>query len=866
MAASFSISGGGLGFSSWNRDLGCLQPVMGFYTKMPDDANCIFSRQKRAMKHILPRRTVGLWGQEKIQAQADTIRASYPNEAKSVVYPKKWEDLWEYFDAHDLYFAGSWNLRRVIELLAEENTIDNYDRDMFDAVTDWAYTWLALAQNRQKLSQWDTQIDILSIFNAEDWEKVSTTEPVVMSILRRSLKYWYDYFCENGFDIGDAESTPIPNTVESHHQQSTTSPLLPAEYPVRCSSATLDMSTNASLVSPVENHRNLQHGHARAAQPHQSSSKGSAANAGNSPSSSSSSRTLSGWVATGVDPIHGPIVQRTAGPSQERKDKPGSGSGSAPNTECKNQDKRKLHHHQFHKLSFTACTCKKCEESSRSIYVTVPYGGEELSPENLKMLLEYFGRWGQVESSLITNRKSCLIRFKSDMSAETVGKLALGVSIPSISKQRIFVRPAFFSKHYQPKQMNTGSLGDNSVGIQTVPSGPATPDSDRQRIASVIQPIIQHGVYYHSPPPGLHPAPQYYGPAQHYSSTTGTEQRGQPAQERPVYSYDGGVTQLGEQENTGTVIRRKVQTRGRLPSEWEVAGTSSAEPARVLDLTPVAPAVPGPVPAAPVSPVADETGGSTNLPTGSRKGKAQTQPKRNSKWKLKIKSKGKNAAKEAAPAAAPADATTTNLPASIADEAVDPGKVTAMVEMEPEGEKTAEQKGKGKATDPAPQQAAEGGHPADTGGSLKLARTRKKKKPQAAEEIVVPAAEPDGKQILAKEEAVPCLVVSPLPVINTFPATGSASLPAAAATAAEADDSASHAVVIDENRRPVDVVPGWPRGFDPFPRRPPMRSKTFSAPTSAVRKDNDTLAVCAGGGGGGGARRPFVSHSAHTSL
>ncbi|KAK4219069.1 hypothetical protein QBC37DRAFT_167576 [Rhypophila decipiens] len=821
MAASFPIGGGGLAFSSWNRNLRCLQPVMGFYTKMPDDAKCIFSRQKRAMKHILPRRTVGLWGQEKIQAQADTIRASYPNEAKSVVDPKKWEDLWEYFDAHDLYFAGSWNLRRVIELLFEENAIDNYDRDMFDAITDWAYTWLALAQNRQKLSQWDTQIDILSIFNAEDWEKVRTTEPVVMSILRRSLKYWYDYFCENGFDICGAESTPLPNTVESHHQQ-------------------------------IESHRNLQHGHARAAQPHQSSSKGSAANAGNSPSSSSSSRTLSGWVATGVDPIHGPIVQRTAGPSQERKDQPGSGSGSgsAPNTECKNQDKRKLHHHQFHKLSFAACTCKKCEESSRSIYVTVPYGGEELSPENLRMLLEYFGRWGQVESSLITNRKSCLIRFKSDMSAETIGKLALGVSIPSISKQRIFVRPAFFSKHYQPKQMNTGSLGDNSVDIQTGPSGPATPDSDRQRIASVIQPIIQHGVYYHSPqphgyvspPPGLHPAPQYYGPAQHYSSTTGTEQRGQPAQERPVYSYDGGVTQLGEQENTGTVIRREVQTRGRLPSEWEVAGTSSAEPARVLDLPPVAPAVPGPVPAAPVSPVADKTGGSTNLPTGSRKGKAQTQPKNKTKWKLKNKGKGKNATKKAAPAAAPADATSTNLPASIADEAVDPGKATAMVEMEPEGEKTAEQKGKGKATDPAPQPAAEGRHRADTGGSLKLARTRKKKKPQPAEEeIVVPAA--------AEPEPEP---------------DRSASLPAAAAAAAEADNSVSHAVVVDENRRPFDVVPGWPRGFDPFPR-PPMRSTAFRAPTCAVRKDNDTLAVWAGGGGGG-ARRPFVSHSAHTSL
>ncbi|KAM7205354.1 hypothetical protein V8F33_001185 [Rhypophila sp. PSN 637] len=799
-----------LAFSFWNQDLRSLQPVMGFYTKMPDDAKCIFSLgNKRAMKHILPRRAVGLWGQEKIQAQADTIRASHPNEAKSVVAPTKWEDLWEYFDAHDLYFAGAWNLRRVIELLAEENAITNYDPDMFDAITDWAYTWLALAQNRQKLSRWDKRIDILSIFNAEDWQKISTTEPVVMSILRQSLKYWYDYFCDNGFDIGDAEYTPIPDSVESHHRQ-------------------------------IQNHRNLQHKHARTVQPHKSSSKASASNASNSRSSSSSSRTLTGWIAKGVDPIHGPIVQRTAGASQERKDQPGS--GSAPNTECKNQDKRELHRDQLHKVSFAACACKKCEESSRSIFITVPYRVGDLSAENLKMLLDYFGRWGQVENCLVTRPRSCLLRFKSDMSAETVGKLALGVTIPSISKQRISVRHAFFSKHYQPEQMNTGSLRDNYVGIQPVPSGPATPDSDRQRIASSIQSIVQHGAYYHPPrphgyvssPPSLHPAPQYYGPIQHYNSTTGTERRGQPAQERPVYSHDGGVTQLGKEENTGTVIRRKVQTLGRLPSEWEVAGTSSAEPAQVLDLPPV----------------------------------AQTQPKRRTNWKLKRQSKGKNAAKKAAPATASADAT-TNLPASIADEAVDPGKVTAIVEMEPEGEKTAEQKGKDKATAPAPQPAE--GHRADTGGSLKLARTRKKKKPQPAEEeLVVPAAEPepepDSKQIVAKEEAVPCVVVSPLPVINTLPATGSASLPAAAA---EADNSVSHAV--DENR-PFDVVPGWPRGFDPFPR-PPMRSTTCRrAPASvletappAVRKDSDTLAVWAGGGGGG-AKRPFVSHSAHTSL
>ena len=175
---------------------------MAFYTGMPRDAKCIFSasaaeRDQRSLEHILPPRRVELWPAGRIKAEAAVLRGSHPEEARAVARPQRWEDLWKYFDAYELYFRGSWNLWLLIDQLCAENeeqAMEAYDPALAGEVEDWVWKWLTWAQNREKLGRWDAGTDILSVLAKEDRDAVETTEPVVLNLVRRELKRWHGQY------------------------------------------------------------------------------------------------------------------------------------------------------------------------------------------------------------------------------------------------------------------------------------------------------------------------------------------------------------------------------------------------------------------------------------------------------------------------------------------------------------------------------------------------------------------------------------------------------------------------------------------------------------------------------------------------
>lgn len=167
-------------------------PLIGFYTSMPEEAKCIFSisravPEKRHMQHLFPRRELNRWTPAKIHQKVQSIRSAHPPETLCVKKPRSWTDLFDFFDAVDLWEEGAWNLWLVIHRLIQEVDIEQHE------VTEWVYKWLTSKENRNKLTAWKTETDVLDIMAASDWLEGGLLEGSANArdLVRLELDYWY---------------------------------------------------------------------------------------------------------------------------------------------------------------------------------------------------------------------------------------------------------------------------------------------------------------------------------------------------------------------------------------------------------------------------------------------------------------------------------------------------------------------------------------------------------------------------------------------------------------------------------------------------------------------------------------------------
>lgn len=204
------------GNTSNNR--GVPMPTMAYYFSMPEDARCVFSLNDQITKPRLfdrlgcPDREPVAWDSNRIEREAQSLRNKYPEEALKVFRPSAWEDLYLYFDPHDLWLQGAWNLWCVIDLLGEQNAepgffaqarLKNRPRcdkrhERFAIVDDWVWRWLTTEQNREKISIWNHQIDILFQLWPEDWMSIGmdSLRADELERLRDQLLFWHrQYYC-----------------------------------------------------------------------------------------------------------------------------------------------------------------------------------------------------------------------------------------------------------------------------------------------------------------------------------------------------------------------------------------------------------------------------------------------------------------------------------------------------------------------------------------------------------------------------------------------------------------------------------------------------------------------------------------------
>lgn len=174
-----------------SNNMTVMMPTMRMYLAMPPDAQCIFSlsdevKEPRSFPNaILPDREAVAWTAEELQAEADLLRAKFPDEVQRLVRPTEWEHLYRYFDAHDLWFKGAWNLWNLLEHLCMENDF---------IVGDWAYKWCTHEEHRHRLRTWDRRVDILNLMTRADWASIGNCGGGALDVLRCELQRWHSYY------------------------------------------------------------------------------------------------------------------------------------------------------------------------------------------------------------------------------------------------------------------------------------------------------------------------------------------------------------------------------------------------------------------------------------------------------------------------------------------------------------------------------------------------------------------------------------------------------------------------------------------------------------------------------------------------
>lgn len=134
------------------------------------------------------------WTTQRIVSEVSQIDLRYPDEVRTMERPTEWADMYNFFDAHDLWMHGAWNLWIVVQSLFEKA-----EEERRQIVSDWVWAWLATSANRNKLSRWQPGLDVLDVLGTGDWLEGGVLEcsAHVQGLLRRELTKWHQDVCSS---------------------------------------------------------------------------------------------------------------------------------------------------------------------------------------------------------------------------------------------------------------------------------------------------------------------------------------------------------------------------------------------------------------------------------------------------------------------------------------------------------------------------------------------------------------------------------------------------------------------------------------------------------------------------------------------
>ncbi|POR36917.1 Uncharacterized protein TPAR_02885 [Tolypocladium paradoxum] len=178
-----------------------------FYTHPPAHAQGKFSamygqQRFRKMGELLPERRVHLWNKDEIQSVCNSLRQVFWPDMKRLHKPARWDDLWEFFDAYDLYNYGALNLWNVMNTLFDENKMIGcgWNSDLTLEIGHFADGWVKVPENLTKLKEWNGfGGPVLALLSAADWKEIGNLEDEEISLLKSALLYRRDLLLSGGY-------------------------------------------------------------------------------------------------------------------------------------------------------------------------------------------------------------------------------------------------------------------------------------------------------------------------------------------------------------------------------------------------------------------------------------------------------------------------------------------------------------------------------------------------------------------------------------------------------------------------------------------------------------------------------------------
>ncbi|KAI1766745.1 hypothetical protein GGR53DRAFT_188210 [Hypoxylon sp. FL1150] len=132
-----------------------------------------------------------LWSAQKIQDTATELRRDYFGLCKYIRAPQSYDELYCYWDAHDIYYLGAQNLWNVLHHMHFESQLIN--KELQDETAPWIEQYVSevLVNDaaREKLKQFSAEDhgDILSYFGEKDLPELEGLEVVYHDTLRDIL-------------------------------------------------------------------------------------------------------------------------------------------------------------------------------------------------------------------------------------------------------------------------------------------------------------------------------------------------------------------------------------------------------------------------------------------------------------------------------------------------------------------------------------------------------------------------------------------------------------------------------------------------------------------------------------------------------
>lgn len=200
-----------------------------FYTNPPPNCAALFStlagrRPFRKMEHVLPGRSVKLWRADEVQEVCNRYRRMFYQYMPFVTKPTNWHDLWNYFDAFDLFRFGATNLWNVINHLAHENSIILADLRLLFIyeVGFWSDQWIHSGCNCDKLLEAEglEGAGILNVLSLEDWDSLGDLRQPEVEFLVDALTFRRNQLlgvepCPTGFPANTLEYALNNNKVHN---------------------------------------------------------------------------------------------------------------------------------------------------------------------------------------------------------------------------------------------------------------------------------------------------------------------------------------------------------------------------------------------------------------------------------------------------------------------------------------------------------------------------------------------------------------------------------------------------------------------------------------------------------------------------